>query len=247
MNSPEVSVVIPVFNDEHSIDKTLKSVLSQSFRDFEIIVVDDCSTDSSALILEKYAIKNKIRFFKNEFNSGAAVSRNKGIAASYGRFIAFLDSDDTWHPKKLEKQIDFMVKSGYPVSYTGYSMFDPKKGLEKEVSVPYEVDYIELLKSCFIGFLTSAYDTQQLGKRYFLEVRRREDYIFWLSILKEGFKAGGLRENLATYRQNSSLVNKIRLAKYQWGVYRKFESMSYLGSSFFFINYCYNAFRRNYT
>ena len=242
---PTVSVVIPVFNAEDTLKTTLDSIIHQSFTDFEIIAIDDCSQDNSSNILTHYASSNsKLKVIRNIDNVGAAISRNIGINASNGKYIAFIDSDDIWYEQKLEYQVSFMEQTKYPISYTSYTMINHDNS-KREVYIPSQIDYRSLLKSCFIGFLTSALNVDILGKRYFRKLRRREDYVFWLDILREGYLAGGINKNLAIYNQNNHISNKLNLAKHQWYVYKDIIGMPYTKSLYYFFNYCFYGFKRN--
>ena len=246
LNQPLVSVVVPVFNAETSVKRAIDSVLNQTQQDFELLLVNDCSTDGSRAVLDAYRNDARVSILENETNQGKSRSRNRAIESSRGRYIAFLDSDDVWRPQKIENQIAFMTEHSYPISYTGYTMVDVHDSASRQVSAPRELDYQSLLKYCFIGFLTAMYDTNVLGKRYFRDLPRREDYVFWLDILKEGYIAGGLNEDLAIYSRDSRLARKLSLARFHWRVYRQIEQMSLASATYYFLHYCLYGLRKHY-
>ncbi|SHO64447.1 glycosyltransferase family 2 protein [Algoriphagus zhangzhouensis] len=234
-----VSVITPVHNAGEHIEETIESVLKQTFQDWEMILIDDKSTDSSLKIIEKYlAQDSRIRLIKNSKNQGAAVTRNNGIEAAQGRYIAFLDSDDLWLPTKLEKQLAFMKKHGYAFTYTAYEKLKDGQIIGVQ-EVGERVNHNDLLKTCSIGCLTVIYDTQKLGKMLMPIISRRQDFALWLKILKEIPFAYGLNEVLSTYRLRSDSIsgNKFKAAKYQWRVYREFEHLNLFEASYYFLQY----------
>lgn len=237
---PLVSIITPLFNAEKYIEKTVLSIIEQSYTNWELLIVDDCSRDSSYKVVQKISEKDKrIKIIKLKENLGAAVARNTGIENANGRFIAFLDSDDTWHPKKLEKQIKFMLDNQYYFTYTGYHKVDENGIFIKSTKIPKIINYNKLLKTNYIGCLTAIYDSEKLGKIYFPLIRKRQDYALWLKILKMIPYAYGLQEDLANYtvRSGSISANKINVAKYNWMVYRKVEKLSLMHAIYCFINY----------
>ena len=242
------SIITPLHNAENFLEETIKSVLEQTNKNWEMIIVDDCSTDRSLVIAENYAKKdNRIKIIKLEKNSGAAVARNCAIEVASGRFIAFLDSDDLWHPRKLEKQINFMLNRNVEFSYTFYSKineFGESKGVMK---APQKVGYRDLLKTCVIGCLTVIYDSEKLGKIYMPKNTRREDYATWLNILKITDFAYGLPEVLSNYRiyNGQSSSNKLKMAKENWFLYRNIENIGIFRSLYYFSNYAVRGVLRN--
>lgn len=238
-----VSIIMPCFNSSLTIRESIDSVLKQSFSKWELIIVDDCSADSSFLIVSEYAKNDtRIKLFKTSKRSGAAIARNIAIKKAKGRFIAFLDSDDLWEKEKLQKQIDFMIKKDISFSYSDYYVLYPN-GQKKIYKVKDKVNYKKLLKNNLIGCLTAIYDTEKIGKIYMpVDALKREDFAAWLFILhnvKYAYKTKGV---LATYRISSTSVSsrKIRMIKYQWNVYRKIENISIFKSSFLLIAYIFN-------
>lgn len=243
-----VSIITANYNCEKFIEDTIQSVLSQTYKNWEMIIVDDVSTDNSINVIGKYIEKDsRIRLIKLEKNTGAAVARNTAIKDAKGRFIAFLDSDDLWIPEKLEKQIYFMITNNYDFTYTNYNLIDEdniKYG--KTFEAEKEVSYKDLLKTCSIGCLTAIYDTKKIGKVYMPLIRRRQDYGLWLRILKIISKGYCLEESLAIYRrrENSISSNKKNAAIYQWKIYRTVEKLNILSSIYYFLNYTINGFMK---
>lgn len=235
-----VSIITPSFNSSNFIEKTIESVIKQSYNNWELIIVDDCSTDDSCLIINKFVqIDPRIKLIKLEENSGAAVARNIGIEAANGRFIAFLDSDDTWLPEKLSEQVSFMLKNDYILTYTQYHQVDENGNLLKHLNFPSKVNYHELLKTCVIGCLTAMYDTDKIGKMYFPLIKKRQDFALWLKILKIVPYAYCLPLDLASYtvRKDSISSNKLKAAQYNWYLYRNIEGLNFFKSLYYFSHY----------
>ena len=238
----KVSIITPVYNSENYLRECIDSVLSQTYKDFEHILVDDCSNDNSATIITDYALKdNRIKYIKLKKNSGAGVARNKAIERATGRYIAFLDSDDFWESCKLEKQLNFMRSNNYQFVYSQYYVI--KENVPHYiVQSPSRVDFSKMLKNDYIGCLTAIYDVQEIGKIFMPDIRKRQDWVLWLRILKKVDYAYGLQEPLAYYRTgNSSLSNgKIGLLKHNFNVYHKELNMTYFKSIFMMIQFlCY--------
>jgi glycosyltransferase involved in cell wall biosynthesis len=241
-NNTMVSIIMPCFNAEHSIEKSIQSVQSQSYTNWELLITDDNSTDKSVAIVEAL-MKNdsRIKLFKLSENGGAASARNHSISHALGRYIAFLDSDDSWYPTKLEKQIAHMRSNELTLCYSGYEQFRGNN-LHKKVTPPTSTSYHELLKTCVIGCLTAIYDSSHCGKRFMPEIRKRQDFALWLGILKEGYKAGGIPEPLAKYQLHGGMSqNKWRVLSYQWSVYRDLEKLPLHKSLYYFCHYSVNG------
>jgi glycosyltransferase involved in cell wall biosynthesis len=238
MKKDLISIITPLYNSEEFISETIKSVLDQSYKNWEMIIIDDCSNDNGVNIVNSYQEKNdNIKLVQLSKNSGAAVARNEGIKLAKGRYIAFLDSDDLWHPEKLKKQISFMEKNDYGFTYTNYQKMTESGDLtDVIVESPSKLDYKKALHTNYIGCLTAIYDTEKLGKLYMPEIRKRQDYGLWLKILKQ-VNGYGLDENLAYYRgrYNSVSANKFKLIKYNWRLYREIENLSVLRSSYYIL------------
>jgi teichuronic acid biosynthesis glycosyltransferase TuaG len=227
--TPLVSVITAAFNAENFIAETIASVQAQSLTDWEMLVADDASSDRTAAIVRDLAAADpRIRLIGLAENGGVARARNAALAAARGRFIAFLDSDDLWLPQKLERQTRFMFERDAAVSYTGFRRIDEAGGSTgRLVRVPARLTYRQLLKNTAIATLTGMVDTAKTGPLRMTEARR-DDYILWLSILKRGFIAHGLQEDLARYRVvTGSLSSKPkRSAAWVWNVYRDVEKLA---------------------
>ncbi|TXD49139.1 glycosyltransferase family 2 protein [Polaribacter sp. IC073] len=232
-----VSIITPNYNSEKFIAQTLQSIRAQTYKNWELIIVDDCSTDKSLDIIETYSKTDKrIKVIRLNENSGAGIARNKAIEEATGNFIAFLDSDDLWHPEKLEKQLAFMVQKNYNLTYTSYNVFNEKDAEpNKIVLCKPTLNYSQMLYSNKIGCLTAMYNKDNLGKIYMPEIRKRQDYALWLKILKKEERAYGLQEVLACYRDRSNSIsnNKVEMLKWNWILYKKVEELSYFQSLFY--------------
>lgn len=249
MKKQLVSVIMPAYNSSGYVSRAVQSVIDQTMSEWELIIVDDCSEDNTVDVLnEDFSQFENILVIKNTKNMGAAYSRNIAIKKAKGRFIAFLDSDDYWYPAKLEKQISFMLSEKIAFSFSAYNVIDTSGNIKREVQVPYSVSYHQLLNTCVIGCLTAIYDTRVLGKLYMPDIRKRQDYALWLSILKNGILAYGIKEPLACYceREGSISHNKFKVIKYNWYIYRELENLSVFESFYRFLNYSVRGFFRHY-
>lgn len=239
-----VSIIMPNYNSSKFIFETVQSVIAQTYKNFELIIVDDCSTDNSEEIIGQFD-DDRICFVKNEKNSGAAVSRNRAIELASGRWIAFLDSDDLWKEDKLERHLSFMVESDAPFSFTHYAVVNGNNEFVTEFSPKKDsYDYKAILKHCYIGCSTVIYNCERLGKFYMpTDAIKREDFACWLKILKTGVPAVCFHECLTTYRVHNSSVssNKFKIAKYQWRVYR-LEKLSVLKSLYYMAHWAVRGF-----
>uniref|UniRef100_UPI00313EDE45 glycosyltransferase family 2 protein n=1 Tax=Bacillus sp. OTU2372 TaxID=3043858 RepID=UPI00313EDE45 len=246
---PLVSIITPVYKAEKFIAETIKSVQKQTFENWEMILINDVSPDNSVEIINEFAeVDSRIRLVNLEENSGAAVARNTAIKLSKGKYIAFLDSDDLWHPEKLMKQVRFMEKGNLPFSFTAYEIME-ENGTRtgKIVHVPENIDYDGLLKNTIIGCLTVVLNKEMIGRIEMVNIRTRQDFVLWLDILKRGHLAYGLDETLAYYRkvEGSISSNKLKTAKRNWYVYRKIEKLSLLKSITSFTGYAYHAIKKH--
>ena len=240
-NEPEVSIITPVYNAEEFLMETIESVKNQTFQNWEMILVDDGSTDDSLSIINSYSEKDKrIRCIQLQQNSGAAIARNTGIEHSDSPYIAFLDSDDLWLPEKLETQLKIMKENQWVFTHTAYEWIDGRgKNLNRRVAVPEKADYKELLKENTIGCLTAMVNIEQTGPLKMPDIRARQDYALWLSIAKKGFPAHGIDQVLACYRErkHSLSSNKLKMVRLNWYVYRKIERLSFLKSCYYFTHF----------
>lgn len=234
--SPLVSVVTPVYNAALFLGETIQSVLNQTYPHWELILVDDCSTDTSIEIAKGYSEKDaRIKSFQLSENQGSGIARNLGIKEAAGSYIAFLDADDLWLPQKLQKQLDFMTNNNCNICYSSYQLMNEDGSLlPKLIEALPKLTLKKLLKSNYIGNLTGIYNADVLGKVYAPKIRKRQDWALWLSALKIEKKALGIKEPLAYYRlrKDSISKNKTALLKYNYAVYNKVLGFSTLKSLF---------------
>ena len=243
----KVSIITPNFNGAKYIEKAINSVIKQTYMNWELLIIDDCSTDESIKIISKYLLKEpRIKLIRNNENVGPALSRNKGIEKADGRYIAFLDSDDVWYENKLSKQIKFIRENNCGLVYSSYDKINDADQRIGQFNAPSKVSYRDTLKTCSIGCLTALYDTKILGKRFMpTEVgKEREDFVLWLNILKSTKFAFGISEKLAQYRVHDKSIsnNKFNIIGKQWKVYRDCENLNVLKSIYYFINYLIRGF-----
>lgn len=245
-NEPLVSIITPLYNSEKFIAETIESVLAQTYKNWEMIIVNDCSKDRGPSIVERYVEKdNRIKLFHNDKNEGVSFSRNKAIDFSQGKYIAFLDSDDLWKREKLEKQITFMEMNNYILTYTKYTKINEDGSTRGSINVPKKLNYSELLKNCLINCVTGIYLKEKFKGVYFKKTKV-EDYIFWLEIFKKIEFAYGIPESLAYYRvsNNSRSSNKIDIVKFHWKIYRKIEKLSFMKSIYYYSIYVLRGIKR---
>lgn len=237
----KVSIITPAYNAEKFIQETIESVIQQTYPHWEMIIVDDCSTDQTTQIVKKYTEQDeRIKLIQLKENSGAAVARNTAMDYATGKYLAFLDSDDLWLPEKLEKQVTFMQTNAIAFSFTKYERIHENGETTNGITeAPATVDYDALMKHCVIGCLTVMLDREKIGEMRMVNIRTRQDYAFWLQITRNGFPAYGLPEVLAKYRlvENSISSNKFKAAKRNWYVYRHIEKQSLPKSMWYFLNY----------
>lgn len=241
-----VSIITPCYNAEDFITQMIESVQAQTYKYWELIIVDDCSTDKSYSIIEQYTNDdNRIICIKNPKNLGAAKSRNIAIKAAKGRFIAFLDADDIWFPKKLTMQMEFMKKHGLVLTYSAYDTINESGEYINTRNPPKRITYKSMLRSNHIGNLTGIYDTQFFGK-VMLSQDGHEDYILWLSLIKKIDYTLGISKPLAAYRilPNSISANKTKAIKWQWNIYRKYEGLTLFQSIYYLLWYIYYALKK---
>lgn len=244
-----VSIVVPVYNSEKFLKETIKTVKEQTYKNWELILVNDCSTDNSKSIIERYEKEdNRIKVINLKENSGAAIARNTGIEQAKGKYLAFLDADDLWNKKKLEKQIKIMETNEYEFTYTNYEFTDEngnKTG--KIVNVPNELTYKQALKNTTIFTSTVIFNIEELGKELIkMPNVPSEDTATWWKILKQGYTAYGLNEILSYYRRTIGTLssNKIQAISRIWNLYRKCEEKNIIVSLYYFFFWAINAVKR---
>ena len=243
-----VSIITPSYNSSKFIEECINSVINQSFVDWEMIIVDDYSTDNSRDLILKFAKEdNRINPIFLDENVGGAAARNIAIREAKGKYIAFLDSDDIWKSVKLEKQLSFMNDRNIAFSFTSYQPMS-EDGMEKYsiIKALKKMTYHSYLKNTIIGCLTVIIDKEKTGDFEMPNIRSSHDMALWLLIMKRGFLAYGLDENLAYYRivSNSNTSKKWKAAKEVWDVYRKVEKLNIIFSVYNFIGYVYNAIKK---
>lgn len=243
-----VSVITPVYNVEKFIEKTIKSVLAQTYKKVEILLIDDCSTDNSAMIMKKISESNsKIKYFKLEKNSGAAVARNKGIEMAAGQYIAFLDSDDLWKPDKLEKELQLLKRTGGDFAFTAIEMIDESGALVKgKRKIKDKVDYNFLLTNTMIATSSVLLDISKIGKFQMPLIRSGQDYATWLMLLRDGRIAYGIDEALTQYRRTEGSLSskKTKNWKKVWNIQVSREGIKPIKAYFHCALYIYNAVKK---
>ncbi len=242
-----VSIIVPVYNAVNYIEKTIDMVSGQTYKDWELILVDDASSDGSAALINEIIKKQKkrIRLIRKGRNEGAAAARNTGIDASSGRYIAFLDADDVWKPEKLEKQIAFMEKTGAAFSFHSYEFGDDKANpTGKIVHSPATLSYKQALSRTVIFTSTVMFDTEKIDMEIIhMPQVPSEDTATWWRILKSGYTAYGMDENLTIYRRPAKSLssNKFVAMERIWFLYRNIADLSVPASLFYFVGWAVRA------
>ena len=230
-----VSVIMPAYNSEAFIAESIRSVIQQTYQDWELLIIDDASTDDTRKIIGKlYQEDNRIRLLENSANRGTHHTRNKGIKAAQGDFIAFLDADDLWKPEKLQKQLEVLSQENYSACFSSYELISEDGAkLQKKIEALPELEYQKLLKANYVGNLTGIYNARVLGKIYCPEISKRQDWALWLKVIEKGGPMKGIQESLAIYRirKNSISTNKLEMLRYNFNVYHKILGYNFLNSS----------------
>jgi teichuronic acid biosynthesis glycosyltransferase TuaG len=249
-DTPLVSVITPAYNASAFIAECIQSVQAQTHSNWEHVIVDDCSSDDTRAIVERFQASDpKVRLIPNQSNLGVAETRNRAIAEAGGQFVAFLDSDDLWLPEKLERQLAFMKATGAALSFTAYRRITEDGTRQGEmIHVPPQVSYTDLLKNTSIGCLTVMLDRHQTGPVK-MEKIKHEDYVLWLSLLRQGLVAHGLDEDLARYRvvKSSITSNKLKSVSWVWNIYRNVEHLGVFQSAYYFVQYLSYAVKKGRT
>lgn len=219
-----ISIIMAAYNTEKTIEQAINSVLSQTYPDFELLVVNDCSTDKTAMLAEAIVKKDdRVRLISNEKNSGVSYTRKHGLEEASGEWVAILDSDDAWAPEKLEKQINLQKKTNADLLFTGSAFMDADgKPIDWYLAAPAEVTYRQLLKQNVLSNSSALVRKELYAKYYAVGDGMHEDFALWLNILKDGRKAYGVDEPLLIYRiaKSSKSGNKFKAAKMNWNTYR---------------------------
>ena len=244
----KVSIITPCHNGAKTIGEAIKSVLGQSYANWEMIIVDDCSTDDSVSVVKAFA-DPRIRLLQNETNPGPGGTRNVGIRAASGRFLAFLDADDAWLPEKLAAQTEFMVTRDCAFSCHGYYLCDETMNVISEYMPPARVTYADVLTNNTIGCLSAMIDTEKVGKAFMPEGKyTREDMVTWLRVLEKCGECLSVGAVLAKYRTGAASVssNKAKLLKYQYRMYRDDLGLSAPRSIWLTLRSVWNKLFRKY-
>ncbi|MFW3587250.1 glycosyltransferase family 2 protein [Vagococcus fluvialis] len=231
-----VSIIMPAYNAEKYIVESINSVVSQTYKNWELIICEDCSTDRTmSIILEFQKNNKKIMVLKNKENCGAAASRNKAIEKANGEFIAFLDSDDTWLNEKLTTQINYMNNNNYDFTCTYYNKIDSTgQDLNKIIKYKKTAVFSDLLKES-PGNSTVIYNAKKLGKFFIPKIKKRNDYLMWFQVIKKSNEINCLQEVLSSHRlvENSLSSSKRTLVKYHWRIYKRELGLGYIKSSYY--------------
>lgn len=246
------SIICAAYNAAPYIEETITSILSQTNPDWELIIVDDCSTDNTVDIVSGYMkLHPNISLIRNEVNLGPGRSRNKGIQSASGRYIAICDSDDVWYPEKLELQFNFMqTHQNMAISYTSYELVNEGgEEIRRTVRVaPKPLGFSDYLKNTIIGFSTSMIDRNRCPLIELEDLRSREDTLLWCQLLKQGYKAYGLDKVLVKYRLHNTSVSadKFESSRLVWELYRDKLNIPLFKRTYYFICYAYHAFKKRY-
>ena len=245
-SAPMVSVIMPAYNSAAYISEAIGSVLQQTYPHWELLVIDDASTDNTISLVEEQSKRDsRIKLTKNIDNQGPGFSRNAGIEVAKGDFIAFLDSDDLWLPVKLERQLNLMKENDLTMCFSSYLLMDEQGNrIPRMIEALPVLTYEKLLRSNYVGNLTAIYDVRKTGKIYAPELRKRQDWGLWLTILWKFGPAHGILEPLAIYRirEESLSRNKYSLVRHNYRIYRDFLNFGYLKSIFFMGRFLWEHF-----
>lgn len=250
MKNDIVSIVTPAYNVEKYIEYAIDSVINQIYTNWELLIIDDNSTDNTREVINSAKKKDsRIKLILINDNKGAAYARNLGLKYAKGNLIAFLDSDDFWLPNKLDKQVKFMLQNNLPISFTRYEAKTEDLSASCYFSqFSEEVSYSQYLKNTIIGMSTSMINKELVGEFEFVNLRTRQDTYLWISLLRKGFNAYGIDDVLTIYRvrEDSISSNKFKAAKRVWQIYFNLEKMGLFRSIYYFANYVFNAFKKRY-
>ncbi len=244
INAPLISIVTPSYNSAAYIEATIHSIQKQSITNWELLLVDDASSDQTLEIVRKMAAADaRISYYKQPHNLGPAAARNLGIEKARGSYLTFIDADDLWHPQFLGQSLEAAQEHAFV--FSSYRRLDEKlQPYLSDFIVPKRVSYTDILKSNSISCLTAFIDISKLGKKYMPLIKKRQDMGLWLQYLKETPYAYGIQEPLAIYRirKGSLSRNKAALLKYQWQFYRKVANLNPVQSAYYMMCWAYNGF-----
>lgn len=229
-----VSIIVPTYNTEKFIRSTIESVQNQTYANWEMVLVDDASTDKTVSIIKEFAQQdNRIKLFELQENRGNGFARNAALEKATGKYIAYLDADDLWFPQKLEKQINFLKANNLHFTFSFYDSIDEEgNNLNRRVESPNPLTYKQLFFCNYVGNLTAIYDADYFGKIILEASQKRQDWRIWLTILKQIEIAKPIPEPLAFYRirKDSVSSSKFKLIKHNFGVYREFHGYNFVFS-----------------
>lgn len=239
------TVVVTVYNFENYIIETLESINAQTFSEYEVLIIDDCSTDGSSYLIEKFIEnKNNWTLYKNEINRGVVYCRNKVFSLAGGKFIAALDGDDVWYKDKLYQQHQILSKGNIDFCYTSYTYINQDS---RKINFIYktkkEAKYKSLLMENYIGYSTAVISNEISKNIKMKENHINEDFVYWLQVLKDNYVGIGILQPLVKYRihENGRSFNKIKAAKNRYMIYQKNEKLSLTATMFYFLNYAFKA------
>lgn len=246
--SPLVSIIMPCYNAERYIAQSIESVLAQTYTNWELLITDDCSTDNSVKIAQKYSLQDdRIKLLVSDEHHGIAGTRNLSLDRAQGRFIAFLDDDDLWMSDKLEKQITYMLDNEIGFSYTSYELID-KNGISmnKIIMANDVIDYKKYLRNTIIGCGTVTLDREIVGDFRMPNNGTSDDMALWAQLMRKGFKAYPLNEELQKHRitGESASSKHLKASHDVWLVYRECENLNLIQSSYNFVCYAFNAVKK---
>lgn len=240
-----VSIITPAYNAEEYIGAAIESVLKQTYQNWELIIVDDGSTDHTQRIVSSYT-DERIRYHKLEKNSGVAVAMNRALTLAKGELLAFLDADDFWKPEKLEVQVNFMERNHYGFTFSAYEILSPKGN--KVVRVPKQQNYDQYMFNTVIGTSAAMLDRVIVGDFRMVNIKKDLDSMTWAKLLRQGHIAYGLDESLVYYRKVETSIsnNKWKAAVNHWQNCRNIEKVPLIKCIYYFFGYSVNAFRKHY-
>ena len=221
-NKGLVSIVMPSYNSEKYIKDSIESVLNQTYPFWELLIVDDCSTDKTVDIIKSFK-DERIKLFQNEVNSGAALSRNWALREAKGRWIAFLDSDDLWLPTKLEEQLQFMIDNNYHFTFTDYRICADGKWENFIHTAPNKIDFNKVKKYCYFSTITVVYDAEKVGLIQIGDIKKNNDYAMWLKILEnvDAYRYPKCLSNYIKHENSISSGHKTKLIKWHYKLFRE--------------------------
>ena len=246
MDQVNVSIIMPAYNCERTAREAIASVLSQTVLDWELIIIDDYSSDKTMSIVREESQKDKrIHVLRNKVNSGVAVTRNRGLDLAIGQYISFIDSDDLWEPDKLEKQIKCIEGSGADLCYASYDYINLDGSLTgSRYQAPTTTTYEDMLCENSVGLSTVLVNRESLGSLRFESQWFHEDYVLWLRLLRSGKLFCGLSDFLVHNRIGGRSSNKLQAAKYRWKIYRHSERIPFPKALRYFSRYIMNGMRK---